>query len=492
MTAPGPPRSALLAIALILGGACSPSAPAPDPADGTGPLSGRNLLFVTLDTTRADHLSCYGGPRGLTPHLDALAASGVRFDRATSQTNSTNSSHTALFSGLPAIESGVFNNETTLPEGVDVLPEAFRRAGYRTGGFPAIPHVSSALLDLPGFEETYALAQGISASEVTDRALDWIESVAGEPFFAWVHYFDPHTPYAPPTPIARLFYEGDPRGGDRPPLDESPAFARAPAIARRQFTGVRDPEYPRAMYRAEVHYTDREVGRLLDRLEALGIAPDTAVIVVADHGETLGEHRILYSHETLFETNLRIPFLARLPGFPGGIVVDAPVTHLDVAPTVAELFDVRLEDGRPRTGRSLVPWLRGKSPGATERVTVQEHADNRQVAVRRGPWKYVHRVAPGEHDLPAEMLFRLDRDPRELRNLVDRDPGVAAALRAHADPWIRLGEWRRSNPRPGPGASEEEIREFERMRRMLGELGYLDDPPGEDGAPVARDPEEGG
>ena len=482
---------ACLAIALLAGG-CGGAKRGPDPADGKGPLSGMNVLLVTLDTTRADHVSAYGAtgrevPAGLTPVIDGVAAEGILFENALSQTNSTNSSHVAIFSGQYALDSGILNNETTFPGSVDILPQAFRRAGYKTAGFPAIAHVSETLLKLPGFDFTYPIPRSIDAEEVTDRFLGWLAENGDAPFFAWVHYYDPHTPYYAPPPYPQRFYKGDPTSGTAPRLIDDPYFRLAPVISKEQFGGVRDREYPKAMYRAEMRYTDTELGRLLERLDELGISDRTAVVLVADHGETLGEHRIYYSHFSLHETNLSIPLIFRLPGFDGARTVAQPVTHLDLAPTLCELFDVSLEtpDGLP--GKSLVPLLRGEPSTEIDArdLIIQEHSYNQQVSVREGPWKYVRRIVKTGYDLPEDMLFNLERDPRELRNLASREKDRTEAMRAHVKRWIDTGAWTVSNVPPGEDATDEERARFEEQMRQLERLGYVN--PG--AAPTGEDSE---
>ncbi len=444
---------------------------APDPA---APLAGRNLLFITLDTTRADALSCYGAPAGTTPMIDQIGAEGTIFDRAYSQTNSTNSSHVAMFTGRHAIDTAILNNETTAPEDLETLPAAFQRYGYRTGGFPAIPHSSETLLDLPGFDTSYELATGIRARDVIDRAIDWITEPSDAPFFAWVHFYDPHTPYSAPPPYPQHFYKGDPWSGDGPPIETDPAFALSPVVSREQFTGLRDLSYPWEMYRAELRYTDDQIARLVARLKDEGLYDDTAIVIVADHGESFGEHDIYYSHFSLYDTNLVIPLVVRFPGFPVGVRSGATVTHLDLAPTLTAAFGISMDpvaaSGFP--GTSLLGALREDDSALQGRETfVHEHAYNNQVAVRRGPWKAIFRIVPSDYDIPEEQLFHTDRDPGETRNLARRERDRLAEMRSVALRWIEQGAWTHSNEAP---ASEADRRAFEENRERLRRLGYLD------------------
>ncbi|MFP3940102.1 MAG: sulfatase, partial [Thermoanaerobaculia bacterium] len=295
-------------LAALLGG-CAPEddgatgQPAGDPADSRGAASrpapepelpppgaaaGYNLLLVTLDTTRADHLGAYGDAGAETPNLDRLAAGGLRFTDAVTPVPMTLPAHATLLTGLDPPGHGVrINGRFVLGQEHETLAEALRRAGYETAAF-----VSSFVLD-----RRFGLAQGFdrydarlettraaafapqterSAEAVTDAAVEWLEGRRaaggeGRPVFLWVHYFDPHDPYEPPEPFASRF-------ADRP-------------------------------YAGEIAYVDRELGRLLASLERTGLAGRTVVVATADHGESLGEHGERYHSRTLYEGAVRVPLI---------------------------------------------------------------------------------------------------------------------------------------------------------------------------------------
>jgi arylsulfatase A-like enzyme len=191
------------------------------------------------------------------------------------------------------------------------------------------------------------------------------------------------------------------------------------------------------MYAAEVHFMDRQLGRLLEYLEERNLSQGTAVVVIADHGESLSEHGIFFSHSGLFETQLRIPFMARIPGFPSNLTAKAIVTHLDVVPTVSELFDVRLEHDLP--GLSLVPLLNGSgSPELAARQNfIQESAHNNQVVHRSGRWKLIWPIMKHHPVLtPEPQLFDLQEDPDEVDNLAPERADVVKQLARPLRPWI--------------------------------------------------------
>lgn len=428
------------AIALIAAmGTALAQSPTSAPARAR-PLPRWNVLLLTLDTTRADAISCYGADPGLTPNLDRIARSGTRFATAYSAANSTNPSHVSLLTGLPAIRHGVHTNVQPIAPDLQTLPRVFRSAGYFTAAIPAIAHVGPEL-GWTDFDEMAGVPVELLAEDNTARAIGWLRArrFGNKPFFLWVHYFDPHVLYQPPRRIAEQFYRGDKTTG--PSLLTDLPMLRAWDFPRlkRWLEGVRDPEYPRAMYRGEVHFVDQEIGKLFDYVRSQGLMNRTVIIVIADHGEGLGEHGIYYDHRGLYEHQVRIPFLVRIPGFPRNHVVREMVGHVDLVPTLAELFQLKVED--PGPGLSLARVLRGEpDPAVAGRDhLVIEAVSNTQVAVRRGGWKLIWPIMP-QPALPREPeLFDLESDPQELRNLAKERPETVASLRSLIEPWIQRG-----------------------------------------------------
>ncbi|MEN8183112.1 MAG: sulfatase [Myxococcota bacterium] len=459
-------RACRLGVALCLLGCGEGEAPV---TDSDAPLAGSSLVLLTLDTARADYFSVYGGPEGLTPNVDRLAAGGTVFENAYSQSNVTNPSHTAILTGLYGIDARILNNFTTFSfaeSGSDTLASAFGKLGYRTAAFLAAPHLS--LLALPGFDHAPQASNRARAGPIVNAACDWIREQRGEPFFAWVHLFDPHSPYHAPTAYRSQFYQGDPTRGPGPRFADRETFGRAADVVRQQFAEVRDPDYPLAMYRAEMRYVDDQVGELLGCLQQAGVAEKTGVILVADHGESLGEHDIFFGHGGLYEVSLRIPFVVRLPGLPDGNRVEGWATHVDIVPTLEALYGIRLESSSPRHGRALTEELQGQPGSGEPRVLIHEHANNLSVAARKGPWKLVIGIVDRWwYDTPVR-LFNLEQDPDELRNVAEENPAIVAELEPLLRRWVEAGHWKLRNSTLEPDA-------LERLRA----LGYLDDARGE-------------
>jgi arylsulfatase A-like enzyme len=444
--------------ALFLG-ALGCSAPAPERLP-----EGTSLLLVTLDTTRHDYVSAYGAHPDVSPHLAQLGTEGAVFLSAYAQGNVTNLSHLTLMTGLPALEHGVFGNLAEVPAGLDTLAEAFARKGYETAAFPAAPHVGEDF-GWRGFTRLDPARQELDARRVTRRALAWLRARdAAKPFFAWVHYWDPHAPYAPPGGLPALFYQGDPAQGAEGRLRDRAYFAAGmPGEGDGEWLGEwRDPAYPRALYAAEVHHADRELGRVLRHLRREGLDSSVAVVVAGDHGESLGEHEVYYSHKGLFEPQVRVPFIVRLPGFPRGLRPPGLVTHLDLAPTLAALFALSLR--HPMPGASLVPLLNGTATALPPRAVVHESAHNNAVALRDGRWKLIlpmgrRRSLHGQ----APQLFDLDADPGERRDLAGQESARVAAMSERLERWRALGRVRSHEH-----AATAEVRE--RLRA----LGYVE------------------
>jgi arylsulfatase A-like enzyme len=408
---------------------------------GTPPGPPPNLLFLTLDTTRADHVCLSDAGRDTTPRLRALAQAGVRFDLAYAAASSTLPSHASLFTGLPPIAHGAVKNGLRLSDDVTTLAEVLRDHGWHTGAV-----VSSFVLD-----RRFGLAQGFSqydddlppdeatsarggwmgfdlqgggferrADFTTDRAIRWLDEHAARPFFLFVHYYDAHNPYVPPPPFDTRFARraGDPR-------------SLADELTHRDEIDA---------YDGEIAFVDAQLGRLLDHLAARGLADDTLVLVTADHGEGLGEHGAMHHAVNVYEEAIRVPLVMRWPGrLPAGAVVDQPVAAVDVMPTLLELLGLGAP-AQPLAGGSLAgALLRGKRLPPDRPVFVHRRpyepafVDGTRVAgqlfaVRVGRWKWIEGTGDGTRE-----LYDLDADPRETLNLASRKPERAAEFAQRVD-----------------------------------------------------------
>ena len=316
-----------LLVAAMLASGCSRTAPG----------SGRSLILVTLDTTRADRIGAFGGRAVPTPRLDAAAREGAAFEEAISQVPLTLPSHSTIFTGRYPASHGVRHNGIyRLRESETTLAKRLKSAGYATAAFVGAFVVNRGFGLEQGFD-TYddvgvdrfqggrdqVFEAQRTADEVNARVFDWLDRRKGSgPVFLWVHYYDPHEPYEPPEKAGRTL-EGS--GYDR-----------------------------------EISYVDACFGDLVDRLRAAGLYDRSVVVVAGDHGEGLGEHGERTHGLFLYDAALRVPLLIRAPGIvPAGARIGGPVELADVAPTVLDLLGLRRS--RRRKGEASVRGSRGRT-----------------------------------------------------------------------------------------------------------------------------------
>lgn len=415
-----------------------------------GDHTGYNLLLVTLDTTRADFLSCYNRKIASMPGLDGAADGAVVFEAATAPTTTTVPSHASILTGVYPSEHGVVHNVQSLDSSWVSLAEIFERAGYRTAAFLSARGIIGKNLS-QGFElvddEVPAgspLDWQRSAAETNEHALPWLGAHAAERFFLWVHYYDPHSP-VPLAESARAKapgYRGPFCNGAR--VEEIPGYAGVDTLAPEDFA------FLRLLYEAEVRTMDRAIGHLLGMLDSLGIAGRTVVVIAGDHGQSLGEKGYIgHDGDLLHEPLVRVPLLLCLPPAPRGVEgepsgvpvlrrrVSESVSLCDILPTVLALFPSLESPPYPLSGRSLLPLCgRFGDRGSERRVVFSEApADlrgsrlvpRRIFAARHGRWKLVS--GPD-----GAMLYDLRTDPREER---PRDPRSKEALRLAEELAIR-------------------------------------------------------
>jgi arylsulfatase A-like enzyme/Tfp pilus assembly protein PilF len=359
-----------------------------------------SLLLLTLDTTDPAALGCYGGPAELTPHLDRLAREGILFEDARAVAPLTLPAHASLLTGLHPVRHSVRRNgETRLPDEALTLAERARERGYQRAAFTAAVVLAPEFGLAQGFELYDApatpddveehLAASRPGSEIAARATRWLaERDQDRPFFLWLHFYDPHFPYDPP----RAFLER--AGGDA--------------------------------YLGEIAAMDDALGTVLAALERAGLLDLTLIVAVADHGEGRGRHGEETHGAFVFDSTLRIPFLARLPGgVRAGERVQAPVSQVDVAPLVASVLGwepagALALDGRDPLGGGALGGVYFESYFGTKSFGWSPLA-----GWTDGRFKYVHSSAP--------ELFDLAADPGETRSALAEETREVARLRRHIE-----------------------------------------------------------
>ncbi|MFL6292970.1 MAG: sulfatase [Thermoanaerobaculia bacterium] len=407
------------------------------------PEGGRpNILLIGLDTLRADELGAWGRSPSLTPNLDRLAGQSDVWLHAFTAFNSTNPSFVSMMTGLYGKSHGVYDLRTPLPRSHVTLAEHLAGAGYETFAVISASHLGDHASGLgQGFREVALASEHLAAELAVDTTLDWIADRQGrKPFFAWLHLFDPHTPHTPPQPYALGFRPASPLGLDPvrawiPFREPGPRTFVEPVLG-----GQRD------LYDGEVAYLDRQIGRLLGFLESRGVLEDTLLVVVADHGESLGEHGILFRHAGLHDTTTHVPLMIRWPGADReGRRIEGLVQTIDLFPTIL------------RTVGLSIPPQDGQDLRKTRRAVFAEHSDHLGAMVRTRDSKYI-RTPDGS------FLYDLKADPGETRNLAGRSLAVEREL---TDLLKRWQADRRSHPeaRPVEPTDEEKAR--------LKALGYV-------------------
>ncbi|MGV3721787.1 MAG: sulfatase [Actinomycetota bacterium] len=398
-----------------------------------------NVLWIVIDCLRRDHLGCYGYRRNTSPNIDRLARESARFDHVISPHIPTQPAHTTLFTGRDVFEHQIVaqGGKQELDPSIRLLPDLLRERGYFTG---AVDNIGRWIE--PAFEryEKYPrwLHDGSlpwrNGEEVTARALDLLREAAGrsQPFFLFLHYWDPHTPYLPPPPFDRMFYGGDEKDPAHRSMDAvwaSPWFFN---YFSEWMGGVRDIEFVKAQYDAGIAYSDACLAHVFNRLGELGLWDDTLILVQADHGEELDEHGCWFDHHGLYDTNVRVPLVVRFPGARhAGRVVPELLSLVDLAPAVLSSLGLNGLGGM-RRGHSLEQLVEG-SPAAGEGalpsgVYLTECTWMRKRGWRTNEWKLIEALEPDIYGKPGVELFHLPSDPNEQVNLADTRLDVVAAL----------------------------------------------------------------
>lgn len=449
---------------VILGVACAPRTP-------------RNLVLVSLDTTRPDHLSTYGYSRTTSPNLDRLANGAAVFRTALAQWNATGPSHASMLTGLYPHAHGVGLEYGALPPERPTLQEILEQAGFRTGAFVSGYTMRGRMAGglERGFDIYESRFKGTRRDGMmtTDLALQWLENRDDGRFFLFLHLYDAHGPFGGYGRHRGLFRSAEP--GRR--LAFIPGYQRAIGERGEPLEHLNDYI---DLYDEGLRYQDDIVGKLLDALDL----DRTAVIVVADHGETLGERSEalnLNHSSSLFEEQIRIPFVVHSTGVPHA-TFDEIVETVDILPTALELLQIPLPEELEIQGESLVPLLRGarsqrrnsigfsgtwarkaQTPGARalfQRPGMTLDQTRFVYTVRSQRWKLI--VYPGTH-ADHVALFDLDEDPGERTNVAERFPEIRDRMLARGHAWAEA-------PLPLGDKPELSAEEIENLRA----LGYID------------------
>ena len=436
----------LAALSVVAAGLRPAAAPPPPPPAATARADAPNVVLVVVDTLRADHLSCYGYKSIATPHVDALAADGVRYANMFSQASWTRPSFATIFSGLYPSSHGAVHKGDSLPDRVDTLAEMLQRAGYHTVGFADNANISPAFNFQQGFDVYRYLAPDFffgadepasqltlysglrlvrerffahyvdvhhyyqPAETVTAEVKRWLASPDAErrPFFLFVHYMDPHDPYF----VHPFNGEGYARvANPNPPASEADKY--------------------RQLYDGEIAYLDEHLGRLFADLKRRGLYDKMLIVLTGDHGEEFHEHGGWWHGTTLYDEQIHVPLVVKPPHDTTITtrVNDELATSLDIAPTILAAANV----DRPAILQGHVLSLDGGTPALRNSVFSEEDLEGNVLqAVRTKLWKLITANPDNPRGLPPEQLFDLPSDPFERRDVVHERPEQAEIMRAES------------------------------------------------------------
>jgi arylsulfatase A-like enzyme len=478
-----PPSVGIALVGVAIAGAASAAwivggAGPPEPREGVPPaLADRpNVILVMVDTLRADHLSCYAGPVQ-TPAMCSLAdENGTRF-RGFTHASWTKPSTASLLTSLLPSSHGVMSKPSSLSPDVEMISETMRSRGYATGGIVSNINLASSFGFDQGYDEyhylgpdylfgakessskliLYQLLRTIffkvkpglrvgdfyqNAETINDVAFDFLERNADTRFFLFLHYMDPHDPYfAHPydgTGIARA-------------ANQHPDPERAEEMHR--------------LYKGEIEYLDAHFGEFLAKLDALGLADDTVIALVSDHGEEFYEHGGWWHGTTLYEEQIAVPFLVKWSRHGGLTNADDQIARmLDVAPTLIARTGARPPGAMQ--GVDLVERLERRSERERMIYAEEDHEGNVLRALRTEDWKWIEANEGNPRGLPAEALYHMGKDPGEEQNVADSTAWVIRELKDHADAQEKLAQSRAVEGGDEADLSEQEI-------ETLRALGYL-------------------
>lgn len=479
--APEPPAARVAPAASAPGGSgpAARTAPAPVPvATPVGPVgvslpgglhAGPNVLLITIDTLRADHLGAYGYTRPTSPAIDRLANGGVRFSRAYSARGATWPSLTTLMTSLYPVEHGVRDNSTQVSDAPTTLAEVLRGRGYTTSAW--MTNAEDAHWE--GISNLQPIRDEPLDALAAERVARHLGKAIESPWFIWVHLTAPHDPYVD-HPEVGSFLDRRYRG---PISDDQGSLVRsmfAPPSAA-------DHAAILARYDSEVAFSDAAVDRILTALRVGHLADSTLVVLSADHGDELADHPpYLFHFASLWDGVLHVPLVASQPGrLPAGRVVDGAVGLIDLAPTVLDWLG--LEPPAAWHGRSLAPLV--SAGGRGERPVISELRGD-ALAIHDGPWSYVWNprrtegvLAPPQQlreaglevseranawPIPASALFDVEKDPRQQVDVAGQNPEVVRRLTGVLEGFRAGSGWPGVMPSEAPPAVE----------RQLQSLGY--------------------
>jgi arylsulfatase A-like enzyme len=469
---------ALVAVAVFATRSRSYEAPMPLPRQSASsvasPLRGEatNVLLISIDTLRADHLPTYGYSRQTAPVLSELSRRGVVFENAHTQRTFTAPALATILTGTYPPTHRVLNNRDYLQDFNETLAEILQARGYHTVSRLTNPGLTSIFNYSQGFDDFQGTAsdaevarheQAESSRELNElvlAALDELGSETIQPFFFWIHYLDPHAPYVVPEGYRELYLDDDlaDAHGEHPSPTEN---AFLDFFGTDEFYSNRELDFAIAQYDAEIRFNDESIGDVFDKLTEYDLWKNTLIVVTSDHGEALGEHRTYFKHGVIYDHNTHVPLIFFHPKLPAGLRIERAVGLVDVLPTILDLLG--LPPSPMAQGQSLAPLILDQG-GVEMRSYHFSIASVRNGYQTNGVRSDTHRLVfdVDQRWVPIDVivehaarlwvpednynvyryrhiereLYDLVNDPKELRNLANLDPAIQARLEDVLWKWI--------------------------------------------------------
>jgi arylsulfatase A-like enzyme len=419
---------------------------------------GPNVVLIGIDTLRADHLSCSGYERNTTPNIDVVASEASVFKRAFATTSWTLPSFHSIMTSLYQASHGVITHKHRLDRSHVTLAEILKNQGYRTAGFVSGPFLKAIYGFDQGFdvyEESVSSASVIEANEditspaLTDLVLPWLQENAGNRFFLFIHYWDPHADYIPPAPYDKIFdpyYEGTMDGTNIKWTDKVSTL-----------TSKRDVEHIVALYDGEITWTDDHVGQVMNTLRESGLDENTVVVIVSDHGEEFLDHGGKVHGMTIYNEVIHVPLIFRIPGVSEARKFESVVSTVDVMPTILDILDI----GLPRSidGESLMAIINGERDKKRTNEVYSELLHNLTTVVR-GRWKLIY-----DSEVDRFELYDIETDFSESDDLAPSNATIVQELANVLSDWLTA---KKSGQVAAP-----EVHENEKTMKQLKALGYI-------------------
>jgi arylsulfatase A-like enzyme len=438
------------------------------PSQTAGPRPPRGVILFVADTLRRDHLKDYGYPRDTAPHLSRLVSEGTLFQDNQSQATWTKVSVPSILTSLYPTTHGIRTRTDRLPASATTLAEIYRQAGYATLSFSSVPYTGKGTNLHQGFEELHersslALPDGVSPSKTgrayLDRLLPWLEAQRDQPFFIFFHAMDPHSPFEPYAPYDRTWASPEAKEAHERETARVLPFIKSDSMKQQKLpsrdeleaAGI-DPdrfvEREHDWYDGSIRALDTELGRLLEAIGELGLAEETLIAFIADHGEEFLEHGRHWHGNSVYGEMTNVPLVLWAPGrIPAGTVVTETVQSIDLMPTLVELSGLELPEAAQ--GQSLVPLLTGDRERFRSRPAFSERfggsdIDRRanSIAVVAEGFKLVHNLDLPENqpDFPEWELFDHQKDPLNLVNIAGEHPKVVERLSRLLEDWYKFAQ----------------------------------------------------